>query len=646
MGAAPKADACKKQDAPPTREKMPSELESLGPPPAKRTAIDKGSGMPVANRATPKQQAQKPIQDKAKQRNKEDDADDKYSYYYTDEEEAIIRSEEKHSSKGTHKDYKNFKHDHGGRRGTSSHRKGRHRSRARHGRHRRAHRTSRSCSRRGHGYRSRSAQPRKRRRSDSKDSRTSDKPPVQRAKLLPRAHLEDPVASYSQSVPDHIKPCLDELRRSKGIQRRIDHFIRRLAKHRRTTAGHEWARLEEAAQEAGCELRTFFKMELDPQAPASSSGPGSKGGGKPSTKEGGQHSSKGKVKGNGGHKGKGEGKEHAKKKDLLQTKQEPGSPRTPVRERPPTEEGIKQETEGDKAPIKEESEEHKKDNWESDGFVPDFDENEEAESPDLAVGCIPAGEDRSPNQGTPLADQHASNQKFPSAALKVAMGCICTLGAPLESEHLFRPVAVGHGRPAPCLDGRRTERGSGGELRILTSIGTIALPKVGPQGTFVLSQIKGWPLGYPDIERLCQVARIVVTHLRHLDLPHIDPCGYAAVGEIAIQTNLPVCDIMAACLCSYHKLYGYRFEVEFEEKTGPVPREQFHVWSFQGFSARVRATRKHSIEILTSSGIVGGAASTQNATPFESKGGGKNKGKHQHKGKAKGKGRGGKHKGK
>jgi hypothetical protein len=107
---------------------------------------------------------------------------------------------------------------------------------------------------------------------------------------------------------------------------------------------------------------------------------------------------------------------------------------------------------------------------------------------------------------------------------------------------------------------------------------------------------------------------------------------------------------MAACLCSYHKLHGFRFEIEFEEKTGPVPREQFHVWSFQGFSARVRAKWKHSIEILTSNGIVGGSGSPQNATPFEGKGGGKCKGKHQHKGKAKGKhagkGRGGKHKGK
>jgi hypothetical protein len=106
--AAPMADANRKQTAPPKREKDPSELESLGPPPSKKTATGKVSGQPVECRTTSKQPAPKPGQDKAKQQNKENEAEGNYSYYSTDEEEGIMRSKEHPSSKGSHKGNKGF----------------------------------------------------------------------------------------------------------------------------------------------------------------------------------------------------------------------------------------------------------------------------------------------------------------------------------------------------------------------------------------------------------------------------------------------------------------------------------------------------------------------------------------------------------
>jgi hypothetical protein len=100
---------------------------------------------------------------------------------------------------------------------------------------------------------------------------------------------------------------------------------------------------------------------------------------------------------------------------------------------------------------------------------------------------------------------------------------------------------------------------------------------------------------------------------------------------VAIQLQVPVGEIFDAVLFSWHPVHGWRFVAEFDdlpEGTTISPGDE-HNWSYLGHRCIIRATRKHSIEVLTTEGIVGGF----------SKGKGKNKAGQQ-KAKGKGKGRG------
>jgi hypothetical protein len=141
----------------------------------------------------------------------------------------------------------------------------------------------------------------------------------------------------------------------------------------------------------------------------------------------------------------------------------------------------------------------------------------------------------------------------------------------------------------------------------------------------------GWPIAFGSLERMVQVSRLLVNHLRHdAEAAHIDPQGYAPLGEVAIQLQVPVGEVFDAVLFSWHPVHGWRFTAEFEDLPEGItisPGDE-HNWSYLGHRCIIRATRKHSIEVLTSEGIIGGS----------SKGKGKSKaGQKKSKGKGKGK---------
>jgi hypothetical protein len=106
------------------------------------------------------------------------------------------------------------------------------------------------------------------------------------------------------------------------------------------------------------------------------------------------------------------------------------------------------------------------------------------------------------------------------------------------------------------------------------------------------------------------VSRKMGEYLRHRESSYIDPMGFSPVGELAIELQLSTADIMDAALFSYHGKHGWRYDIEFDkvepsETNGELPPHP-HTISYQGWRAAVRAKRKHSIEILTTEGIVGG----------------------------------------
>jgi hypothetical protein len=110
--------------------------------------------------------------------------------------------------------------------------------------------------------------------------------------------------------------------------------------------------------------------------------------------------------------------------------------------------------------------------------------------------------------------------------------------------------------------------------------------------------------------------------LRHREHPIIDPTGCSLVGELAIALAIPVADIMDSAMFSWHGRHGWRYSLEFDKvealEDGTMPPDP-HTISYEGWRATVRANRKHSIEILTSEGVVGGEG--KNKGKGKSKGG-------------------------
>jgi hypothetical protein len=127
---------------------------------------------------------------------------------------------------------------------------------------------------------------------------------------------------------------------------------------------------------------------------------------------------------------------------------------------------------------------------------------------------------------------------------------------------------------------------------------------------------------------MVQVSKLLVNHLRHdAEAAHIDPQGYAPLGEVSIQLQIPAGELLDAVLFSWHPLHGWRFTAEFDELSQgiTISSGDEHNWSYLGHRCIIRAARKHSIEVLTTEGITGGTT----------KGKGKS-GKNKHKGKGKG----------
>jgi hypothetical protein len=155
---------------------------------------------------------------------------------------------------------------------------------------------------------------------------------------------------------------------------------------------------------------------------------------------------------------------------------------------------------------------------------------------------------------------------------------------------------------------------------VSSSIGNVDVPAL-PTFGFKLCQHKGWPIGFNSLERMCAISRKMGEFLRHREHPIIDPTGCSLVGELAIALAIPVADIIDSAMFSWHGRHGWRYTLEFDKveapEDGAMPPDP-HTISYEGWRATVRANRKHSIEILTSDGVVGGE--------------GKNKGKGRSKG--------------
>jgi hypothetical protein len=71
-----------------------------------------------------------------------------------------------------------------------------------------------------------------------------------------------------------------------------------------------------------------------------------------------------------------------------------------------------------------------------------------------------------------------------------------------------------------------------------------------PKAGYRLCQLKGWPIAFNSLERMVAVSRKMGEYLRHRESSYIDPLGFSPVGELAIQLQLPVADIMDAALFS------------------------------------------------------------------------------------------------
>jgi hypothetical protein len=99
-------------------------------------------------------------------------------------------------------------------------------------------------------------------------------------------------------------------------------------------------------------------------------------------------------------------------------------------------------------------------------------------------------------------------------------------------------------------------------------------------------------------------------YLRHRESSYIDPMGFSPVGELSIELQLSTAEIMDAALFSYHGKHGWRYDIEWEQvelgEEGSPPPQNPHTISDQGWRATIRANRKHSIEIITTDGVLGG----------------------------------------
>jgi hypothetical protein len=358
-------------------------------------------------------------------------------------------------------------------------------------------------------------------------------------------------------------------------------------------------RLEWAAAASGTCSKTFFINELDCRPAATSSTPMAP----PirSTRETDISQASGKGKGKAKGKQGGKGKKDGKHKHNTKAAKEPHTPKhSPGREnrQKDTKEDTKQEKAEDKHPqVKREA-----------GEEGDSPEPSPTTSP-LPVATIPAGDSRSPATGTPLPQQY-SGGSFPKGALAFVSGtALCCIAAPQEFHHLFRARIVGPGRQPPSTEGRRIlPLRVRGEIHITSCIGNVevqSMPKVG----YKLCQHKGWPIGFNSLERMCSVSRKMGEFLRHREHPIIDPTGCSLVGELAIVLAIPVADIMDAAMFSWHGCHGWRYSLEFDKveppEDGSTPANP-HTISYEGWRASVRANRKHSIEILTTEGVVGG----------------------------------------
>jgi hypothetical protein len=386
--------------------------------------------------------------------------------------------------------------------------------------------------------------------------------------------------------------------------RRLNNFIRRLAMDRDTRFSEEMERLERAAEASGTCARTFFIQELDLRSPAASSAaaampPRPK---KENDISQGGCKGKGKAHGKQGSKGKHSGKNKPSTPATMEPKSPPVSPRRERQhKKEPNKDIKKEEVEVDEVP------EHAKREGEEAGGSPD---PSPTTSP-LPVGTIPAGASRSNPTGTPLPEQYMAGT-FPKAALPFVTGtALCCLAAPEEFHHLYRARPVGQGKQPPSTEGRRLlplrVRGDGQVASCIGNLEVPAMPKVG----YRLCQHKGWPIGFNSLERMVQVSRKMGEYLRHRESSIIDPLGFSPVGELAIELLVPVADIMDAALFSWHGKHGWRYSLEFDKvepsENGEMPQNP-HTISYEGWRATVRAVRKHSIEILTTDGIVGGDA--------------------------------------
>jgi hypothetical protein len=448
------------------------------------------------------------------------DSEDNYyspSYYYSDSEELVIINRKDKSSSKDKKD-KSKKPPTAQESKPGKHSSRRHRSRSRRhtarvsSRHRGTDRYR--SPRRGRQTRSRSRHrsPRSPRhpRDDSRDrgkgdSRANSPLPV---RLRSHSHVHgeaDPVQAYLASVDPALRPKKeDQVFPSKGIQRRILGFIRRMARARGTSHAEEWARLDGAAAAAGTSTRTFFSMELDCFGPAASSSCASAGTSYPGAP---QANTKGKTKGKGkgGKQDKQYDQQHGQGKVKVKGKGKqkgnsagPHSPRTP----PPKRELAT-------SPEREPPEPGEK-NKEVKDEQPDEADFDPPTSSPLPVGTVREGETQTTPVGPPLPAQYGTG-KFQEAGLGfVASKGITVMAAPEEHHHLFRGRAIGNGKTAPCLAGRQVVpiRPKSGDTQVKSTCGLVVAPAIGGPG-YRLAQHKGWPIAFGSLERMQQVSRML-----------------------------------------------------------------------------------------------------------------------------------------
>jgi hypothetical protein len=420
----------------------------------------------------------------------------------------------------------------------------------------------------------------------------------------------DPVAYYLQSIPARLLPQPDT-GRSKGVVRRLNNFLRRLAIDRGTRFSDEKERLEWAAAASGTSCRTFSTNELHFLTAASSSSSMAQPN-RPNreidySQQGGKSKGKGKTAGKQGNRGKKAGKnKHDHKHGHNADKDSHLPHNSPARE---TKHKKNDKVDNKHEKVEEGQQQVKREDGEEEGSP----EPSPTTSP-LPMSTIPAGASRSPPTGTPLPIQY-SGGTFPKGALAFVSGtALCCISAPPEFHHLYRARIVGPGRQPPSTEGRRIlPPRVRGEVQVSSSIGNIDVPAM-PKFGYKLCQHKGWPIGCNTLERMCAISRKMGEFLRHREHPVIYPTVCSPVGELSIALAIPVADLMDAAMFSWHGRHGWRYSLDFDKveplEDGTWPAEP-HTVSYDGWRATVRANRKHSIEILTTEGAVGGGGESK-----------------------------------